>query len=502
MKKTLTARQKVAQMIMIDFPGFFLEDCVKKHLKSIEWGGFILFAKNIRTPEELTSLNKELMGLGYDVPPYISIDQEGGLVCRVAFDGMHLSPGNMALGRIGDEDLTDKLCTISGVELRKFGFHLTFAPVADVNVNPENPIIGVRSFGENPEMVSKLTSASVRGYEKAGIASCAKHFPGHGDTSFDSHLSLASVNAAIERINQVELPPFYAAVSSGVPSIMTAHVMFPAIEDCNIPATLSKKILTGLLRKKMGFDGLIITDSMAMKAISDNFGIGEAAVMSVNAGADVVMMCGEPAAQLEAHAAILQALQEGRINEDTIDRAVERILRFKERYVINPPAAPELSPEDMEEAVEKASRRASTVLYDNTNVLPVSPEGRRAVVFSPDRLYATMLGEKINNYSIFPLLREVFILTDKITYNIDNPSRELIDSLSFSNSEVIFIELYSRGMLSEKNKKFAVDIINRAKEQTIPVIIISLSSPYGIPLEADAAAVSYTHLTLPTIYSV
>jgi beta-N-acetylhexosaminidase len=492
--KSLSVQQKIAQMIMVDFSGYALEGEVLEHLSGIPWGGVILFLRNIKDREQLVNLNKKIMGLNPLIPPYISVDQEGGLVNRADFPDMHLSPGNMALGKINDESVTEEVAFISGVEQRELGFHLDFAPDVDVNINPNNPIIGVRSYGDDPALVCRHGAAAVRGFERAGLASCAKHFPGHGDTSFDSHLSLAAVEADIDRIKKVELPPFKAAIDAGVPTIMTAHVIFPAVDESRLPATLSHKILTGILRDEMGFEGLIITDSMGMKAIADYFGTGEAAVMTVKAGADIVMMCGTVESQLEAYNALVKAVENGDIPMETINKSVERILEFKKRYVVNPKPIPQVSGERRNEVINEASQKSIDVLYDRNGMLPINPKGKKLVIFSPDQLYKTLLDEYTSEWSVYPYVSDQFESKRHVVYKIADPDvGEMTDTMS-SDCDLVYLELYSRGILSENLRKMAEEVIEKGKELNIPVVLIVLSSPYGIPETADAAVTGYNYL--------
>jgi beta-N-acetylhexosaminidase len=502
--KSLSIQQKVAQMIMVDFSGYEIEGEVLEHLSGIPWGGVILFLRNIKDREQLVNLNRKIMSLNPLIPPYISVDQEGGLVNRADFPDMHLSPGNMALGRINDESLTEEVTFISGIELRELGFHLDFAPDVDVNINPNNPIIGVRSYGDNPQLVSRHGAAAVRGFERAGLASCAKHFPGHGDTSFDSHLSLAAVEADIVRIRKVELPPFKASIDAGVPTIMTAHVIFPAVDETRLPATLSHKILTGILRDEMGFEGLIITDSMGMKAIADYFGTGEAAVMTVKAGADIVMMCGTVESQLEAYNALVKAVENGDIPMETIDKSVERILEFKKRYVVSPGPVPQVSEEKRSEIIREASKRSINVLYDRKNLLPIDPRGKRAVVFSPDQLYKTLLDEYTSEWSVYPYISDQFESKRHVVYKIGDPDIEHMKKEMSGNCNLVYLELYSRGILNDHLRRMAEILVETGKDLNIPVVLIVLSSPYGIPDTADAAVTGYNYLrpSLEAIASV
>jgi len=264
---------------------------------------------------------------GSEVPALISTDQEGGIVARVLEPATQF-PGNMALGAARDPQLARRAAEITGRELKAIGINQDLAPVADVNVNPQNPVIGVRSFSSDPGLVSDLTVAQVAGYEGQNVAATAKHFPGHGDTNVDSHTGLPVISHTRSELDQIDLPPFRAAIAQGIDAIMTAHIVVPALDPSGRPATLSKPILTDLLRKEMGYQGVVITDALDMKGVRQMFGDARVAVEAVKAGVDILLMSPE----LEiAYNAVLDAVRSGEIGEGRINRSVERILTLKQR---------------------------------------------------------------------------------------------------------------------------------------------------------------------------
>src|SRR5690606_667232 len=255
-------------------------------------GGVILFARNIRDPVQVANLTRSLQQLaqssGARIPLFIATDQEGGIVARLRSPAA-VMPGAMALGAASSPELAYEAGRSTARQLLAVGINMNFAPVVDVNNNPANPVIGVRSFGEDPELVAELGAAFIRGQQEEGVISTAKHFPGHGDTDTDSHIALPRADHPRVRLDQVELVPFRAAIAAGVDAIMTAHVTFPSIDPTpGLPATLSHRVLTGLLREELGHEGLIVTDAMEMQAITANFGIAEAAVRAVEAVGDMV----------------------------------------------------------------------------------------------------------------------------------------------------------------------------------------------------------------------
>ncbi len=255
-------------------------------------GSVVLFSRNVVDPGQVAALTAALRAERPDV--IVAIDEEAGDVTRIESGLGSSRPGNLALGAVDDPALTEEVARDLGAELAAAGITLNYAPDADVNSNPDNPVIGVRSFGAEPSLVARHTTAWVRGLQSGGVAACAKHFPGHGDTRVDSHHDLPRIDADRDRLHAVELAPFRAAVAAGVQAVMTGHLLVPAL-DPDLPATLSARILGGLLREEMGFDGVVVTDAVEMGAVADRYGFAGAAVRALAAGADAICVGGEHA---------------------------------------------------------------------------------------------------------------------------------------------------------------------------------------------------------------
>lgn len=333
----MTLEQKVGQMIIAGFPDENSDEHIIRAIKDYHIGNVIYFSRNFKDVRQFYDLNKRLQDMAMKenkLPLFTTIDQEGGMVTRIN-KGATFFPGNMALSAGGNEKDAYSMGTYVGEELKALGVNMNLAPVLDVNNNPDNPVIGIRSYGEDPVRVAKLGSAYIDGLQKSGVIATGKHFPGHGDTSVDSHLDLSSVNHDAKRLDDVELHPFKKAIECGVGAIMSAHVVFPAYEDKRLPATLSYKVLTGLLRKKLGFNGLIITDCMEMKAIDEHFGIEKAPVMAVKAGADLICISHTLEKQIAACRSIVKAVRDGEISESRINESLERIIAYKNKLNIN-----------------------------------------------------------------------------------------------------------------------------------------------------------------------
>lgn len=394
----LSLKQKIGQMFICGFGALIPNDHARKLIEDHHVGGIVYFRRNVQKLSELSALSSSLQELAASSgqPPLIvAIDQEGGMVARIDHEGISRIPGNMALGATGSEEYTYQVGRIGAKELRALGVNMNFAPCIDVNNNSLNPVIGVRSFGEDPKAVAAHGVAAIRGYQEEGVSATAKHFPGHGDTSVDSHLGLASVPHDRSRLEQVELYPFKKAIENHVDAIMTAHVSFPAFESEPIPATLSHAVLTGLLREEMGFSGLIITDCLEMHAISKGVGIPEGAIRSIEAGADCVLVSHRLEEQEAAIQAVLNAVQTGRISEERIDESVERILSLKMR---NGSTASSLQAVDNESISRESKVLLSEIagkgitLVRDKEQLPLSREVS-TLVYWPELLKATQVDE-------------------------------------------------------------------------------------------------------------
>ncbi|MCJ1677240.1 glycoside hydrolase family 3 protein [Streptomyces sp. APSN-46.1] len=296
-------------------------------------GGVIYFgwAHNTRTPHQIAELSNGLQRAAADtgsgIPLLLSTDQEHGIIARIGKPAT-LLPGAMALGARGSTDDARRAARIAGGELAAMGIRQDYAPVADVNVNPANPVIGVRSFGSDPRAVAGLVAAQVGGYQGAGVAATAKHFPGHGDTETDSHVGLPVMRHSRERWEELDEPPFRAAVEAGVDAVMTAHIVFPALDPSGDPATLSRPIVTGILRERLGFRGVVVTDALDMAGVRQKYGDDRVPVLALKAGCDQLLNAPDLAL---AQRAVLAAVEAGELSEARIDESVLRILELKAR---------------------------------------------------------------------------------------------------------------------------------------------------------------------------
>ena len=316
----------VGQRLMAGLPGTEIDAEFAALVRECKVGNVILFRRNIESRSQLTRLCRELRELiegETGAAPLIAIDQEGGVVTRLS-DDMINTPGGMALAAAGGNSAY-RSGYITACELREAGVNFNLAPVLDVNSNPNNPVIGVRSFGDDPERASKLALGFMRGTLDGGVMACGKHFPGHGDTAVDSHLGLPLVEKGREELEKCELLPFRRAIEAGIPAIMTSHVLFPALEPDRLPATMSRRILTGLLRGELGFKGVIISDCMEMQAIAKYYGTVRGAAASIAAGADIVCISHTASLARETAGLLRAELEGGRLSEEEFLASTGRI---------------------------------------------------------------------------------------------------------------------------------------------------------------------------------
>ena len=413
----MTLSEKIEQMLMPTFRYWGTDDEgnnlgleelpseVAEFIQNHHFGGVIFFTENIKTVEQTVRLIDSVQAanaVGGKTALLMSLDQEGGLVTRLSM-GTRLC-GNMALGAAASDELTEKAAELIGNEIKAMGFNTDFAPVLDVNSNPSNPIIGVRSFSDDPELVGKMGIAYLKGLTTTGVVTTVKHFPGHGDTAVDSHTGLPLINKSLDDLLAKELIPYQAVADSNVDMIMTAHIVFPQIEtekyisvadgeEVYIPATLSHTIITDVLREKMGYDGVVITDSMVMDAIKQNFEPLDAARLAINAGVDMLLIPKEPknVEDLEDFAeyisGIEQMVESGEIPIERIDEAVRRILILKDKYGLLEPINPgeEETTEHIKTAEESVGSKANheleseitaktVTLIKNDGVLPINTD--------------------------------------------------------------------------------------------------------------------------------
>jgi beta-N-acetylhexosaminidase len=326
-------------MLMVGCEAKFLSREERSIIQQCGFGGFILFSHNCGDPAQMVSLCRSLWATGAEEPPFIAIDQEGGRVHRLPVPFTHF-PAAAVFGRRADPNIAYKAARATAIELALVGINLDFAPVLDVNSNPQNPVIGDRSFAAEPEQVIRLTARWIRGLRDGGVIPCGKHFPGHGDTDKDSHLDLPVVGKALDDLRTVEFPPFIHACQNRIESLMTAHVLYRSL-DSKFPATLSHSIVTGLLRQRWGYQGVVFSDDLDMKAITDNYAEEEAVALSVRAGIDVLLYGHELPRAMRAFEFLCSEAERDPAVRARVEHSHRRIMQVKNLFLRDFSGVPE-----------------------------------------------------------------------------------------------------------------------------------------------------------------
>ncbi|GAC1565702.1 MAG: beta-N-acetylhexosaminidase [Ktedonobacteraceae bacterium] len=397
----MTQEEQIGQTLMAGFRGYAPSQEIIDLIQRCHVGNIILFSRYVRDARQVLELTQRLQMIareaGHAHPLLIAIDQENGIVQRLG-EAATIFPGNMALGAIGSEEIASQVALATGRELKALGINMNLAPVVDVNNNLANPVIGVRSFGEDPRLVARLGSAMVKGYYNAGVISCLNHFPGHGDTAVDSHLALPTIPHTLERLEVMEMVPFRSGIEAGAESVMIAHIAFLALSRNELlPATLSPAIIHGLLREKLGFNGVILSDCLEMGAISETFGTQRAAVMALQTGINLVLVSHLYTRQQGSIEAITEAVQTGELSSQTIRLAAERVLSLKARYLSwdDLYAPTDVDYEAHARLQDQAYELSTTLAHNEDTLVPLHPNsGERIVIVAPHRNTMTMVEDR------------------------------------------------------------------------------------------------------------
>nr|ADD95913.1 glycosy hydrolase family protein [uncultured organism MedDCM-OCT-S01-C81] len=323
-------RRLAGRMIVCGFDGTSVTAELKEVLREVQPAGLILFKRNVESPEQVFELIREVKSLPSEYPLMFSVDQEGGHVARIK-EPATLWPAMASLGAINDTTLTYRVASALAREIRAIGFDVNFSPVVDVNTNPDNPVIGSRSFGAVADLVGTHGRAFYRGLHESGVGACAKHFPGHGDTDLDSHFDLPVIHHSLERLRRIDWPPFRELVVDGVGAIMSAHVLVEELDDA-LPGTLSQKTLSHL-RNEIGFEGVIVSDDVEMKALSERFSVSDIALKGAKAGIDLFLACHKPVVQMELYRALIHGMEQKQLRDDDLLKSEKRLHAWLKRFV-------------------------------------------------------------------------------------------------------------------------------------------------------------------------
>ncbi|HKV57526.1 MAG TPA: beta-N-acetylhexosaminidase [Ktedonobacteraceae bacterium] len=475
----MTLEERIGQVLMVGFPGTTASREVIELIQRYHVGNIILFSRNVRDAEQVRSLTHQLQKAareaGHPYPLLIAIDQENGIVQRLG-EAATLFPGNMALGAIGSEEVASEVALATGRELKALGINMNLAPVVDVSNNAANPVIGVRSFGEDPQLVARLGAVMVKGYQEAGIISCLKHFPGHGDTAVDSHLALPLIPHSLERLEAVELVPFRRGIAAGAESVMVAHTAFPALtHDDALPATLSSAIIQGLLREQMGFEGVIVSDCLEMRAISDTFGSEPAAVMALQAGIDLVLVSHTDTRQRGSFEAIREAVLTGELSAQVVQRAAERIMELKARYLSWDTTAVNIDYAAHAQLQDRAYELSTTLVRNEDALLPLRLQaGENIVIVSPARNTMTKVEDRF--YSDEMLLNILQAYSSNVRLQAVASEADYEKLMSSTNEKDIFIVATVNAHLDEAQANVVRFLIASKRR----VIGIAVRNPYDL----------------------
>lgn len=466
----------------------------KELIEKYHVGGVIYFAwsNNVANPPQIAGLSNGLQRVATAqrtrIPLLIATDQEHGVVTRVGPPATQL-PGSMALGAGRSETNAYDAAQISGKELRAIGINQNFAPVADVNVNAQNPVIGVRSFGSDPSLVSSLVAATVDGYQDSNVSATAKHFPGHGDTATDSHYGVPIINHSRSEWGSIDAPPFRAAIQRGIDSIMTAHIVVPALDPSGRPATLSKPIITDILRGELGYDGVVITDALTMQGVRDNFGDDRIPVLALQAGVDQLLMPAPGKLDI-AYNAVLDAVRSGELTEERIDESVGRVLRLKMKRGLFEPENVLVDESKVGSRVGTAAHQARaqgitdatvTLVKDDTDLLPLVAKNSRKVL--------------VTGASVTPTLAARIAVRGPAAtaYNtgIAPSDASIAGAVERARKSDLVVVATNRAWNSAGQQKLVKELLATGK----PIVVVAVRDPYDIAYVTDAPTYVATYST-------
>jgi beta-N-acetylhexosaminidase len=473
----------IGQKLLLAFDGKEASAEIVSALKNYKPGGLTLYRHaDIENPAQVRALTDSLQQIAREnnqPPLIIATDQEGGQLTAVD-EGTTPLPGNMALGAVNSVELARKAGAVLGRELAAMGVNADYAPVCDVNINPQNPVIGVRSFGEDPEKVGRLAGAMIEGIQSEGVAATAKHFPGHGDTDSDSHEGLFFLPQDLARFRKVEFPPFLAAVNSGVKMMMTAHLALPAVDGPEAPpATLSANILQGLLREDLGFDGVIVTDALDMKAISQVVPMGDAALRASAAGADLLMLSASQLDQRDVFEQMVTSSQNGNLSSNSTAESLKRIAVLKNWISQQPqPGLEVVGCQEHQSVAKEIAERSVTIVRNDDRLLPLSlsSDQKVAVVFpKPEDLTPADTSSYVN-LDLAAAVRSFHPHVDQYIISYSPTEAEI----AAIRDRLHGYDLLILGTLNAFSSPDQALFVRQVLKLGIPTIVVALRLPYDL----------------------
>lgn len=485
-------RTQIGQRLVGGFPGKEISPEFARLVREYKVGNVILFERNVESMSQLKRLCGEIQELvrketGHSA--FITIDQEGGAVTRLPGDGCNV-PGAMAVAATDNTENARILAAITARELRGLGINFNLAPVMDVNNNLLNPVIGVRSYSDRAETVAEYGMAAVKGYREENFMACAKHFPGHGDTAVDSHLGLPVIEKTLRELEELELRPFRAVFESGIQAVMTSHILFPELEPDKVPCTMSRRIITGILKERMGFRGLVLSDCMEMDAIGKYYGTAKGVAAAMAAGVDMVLVSHTSQLLEEGILEVYRALEEGQISSEEMEISAEKIINYKKKYIETQVSQGGCSVEDRK--TEREIRRKSIVLTQG-NLFPIGKNtfftgcpGFRATL-------ASSVNKEMINFAEY--IAKKFGAAYQITSK--NPDKaEILSVLSAAEgADSVVISTYN-GHLQPGQ----MALVRAFSERNIPVLAVALRNPYDLAdLPENAVGIAAWDNSLETL---
>jgi len=477
----LTLEQKVGQLFMVGFPETKVTPEVRHLFRDLCFGGVILFKRNLKNVEQTRALISKLQEIALEatgLPLFVAVDEEGGPIVRLP-KGSTIFPGPMALAATRSIANVRAVAKATAQELKSLGFNLNFAPVMDVASDPRNPTIGVRSFSEDPELVSRYGTAYIKAFQSQGVMATAKHFPGIGACTKDPHLTLPVVYQDRDHLEKTDLPPFRAAVESGVSWLMVSNACYPALErQPGLPACFSKGIVSGLLREKLSFGGLIVTDDLTMGAVSKRFPLAEAALLSLRAGCDQLLICHHPKVQVRAYRSVLRAFRDRDIPSLLLERSLVRISRAKSRII----SAVAVPAPNTSRLAQQVTERSITWVKSALPLVPLPPkmDGPLGLILPEVSRVVPMDADEEPLRILVQLLSAQFKVVP-IRIGID-PSREdcrRAKALVQNSSVVIF------GSYNAHQARFQARLVRQLLRLNRNFIIVSLRNPYDLAMFPD-----------------
>lgn len=476
--KEMSLREKIGQLIITGFPSPALTEDITTLSEQYKIGNFILFTRNVQSTPQVKQLCGDLQAMACKNtghPAFIAIDQEGGVVTRLPKDASNI-PGAMAIASTGKPEYAYQAGALTALELKALGINFNLAPVLDINCNKANPSVNVRSYGDTKQTVSLYGTQMLKGLQDNRILACIKHFPGHGDTTVDSHLGLPTIPKSAEELENNELVPFQQAIAQGAQAVMTAHILFPALESEKLPSTMSHKIVTGLLREKLGFEGLIVSDCLEMDAIRKVYGTAKGAVAALKAGVNMVFISHTASLVMEAVEAIEQAVRSGELPEAQLDASVQKVLEFKKIYAFaeQEPGLESIvgCPEHCA-LVRQISEESLCLIRGDVSLPPVDEH----TLFVGSGAYrSTLVSSQVDGTLYFPTYMAEKFHASGLISEID-PTPEEIDALAEKAKpyHTVVVGTYN-GFFNPGQIRLA----NRMAKEGHPVIVTALRSPYDL----------------------